>query len=559
MATSCFPRVTIHSDHQRDSRCVPGTRKTGRGPWSLIRWVLAVVAASLLANLLIAWASAAFITLPVGATVGVGQSVFTNHAVNRWRGDTFDRAAIEWSGITAEQWVSDITLRQSWCDSARDALARLGNEREALPRMAGDRLLRFDRVSARRAIDRNYMWAGAVQDSRGWPLRAFSCEWNYSATGASMLGARSEPLLGPVSGGFELPARVLSPLIPPIPRALPFMPIWSGLLLNTLAFSSASFVVMAALSVTRRLIRRCRNVCPRCAYSLAGQSQPGCPECGWKRSTAHTPDGAAASLHSRSSVRVWAIRVALALLGGVVVTLLVAAASAYFVVLPSSGTIIHSRRSGGMGVEMTRWRRPGAERTVFVFNPGSMHGTWDRLAFPDAVHDYSVESLRMFLMNFAWPGPGRTPAPAIEPGPSRLWAGVIQDARGWPMRAFWCEWSYDPGQMRSPSWPARLRQISGGFDFTPKAVTRAVEPNTLRAFPYRPIWFGLAMNTLFYATVFALIFAGIAHVRTRRRLRRNLCLRCGYSLAGQASPGCPECGWNRAKSPESPAPARAAS
>lgn len=172
--------------------------------------------------------------------------------------------------------------------------------------------------------------------------------------------------------------------------------------------------------------------------------------------------------------------------------------------------------------------------------------SWDREAVPGAVHRYTVESLRMFLMNHPWLGPGPAPAPAIDPkSPFQLWAGVIQDARGWPMPAFWCEWSYDPAQMRRPSWPPSLRRIAGGFDFTPKATTRAIEPSTLRAFPYRPIWLGLVMNTVFYATVLMFMLGAIAHLRTRRRLRRNLCPACAYSLAGQAEPGCPECGWKR--------------
>jgi hypothetical protein len=70
-----------------------------------------------------------------------------------------------------------------------------------------------------------------------------------------------------------------------------------------------------------------------------------------------------------------------------------------------------------------------------------------------------------------------------------------------------------------------------------------------RDLPYRPIWPGFAINTLFYAAILWLLFAAPFALRRRRRIKRGLCPACGYDLRGRASDShanlCPECGWRR--------------
>jgi hypothetical protein len=59
-------------------------------------------------------------------------------------------------------------------------------------------------------------------------------------------------------------------------------------------------------------------------------------------------------------------------------------------------------------------------------------------------------------------------------------------------------------------------------------------------YPTEPIWPGFAINTLFYAGVLWLLFAGPFALRRRRRIKRGLCPKCAYPIGDSAI--CTECG-----------------
>ena len=59
--------------------------------------------------------------------------------------------------------------------------------------------------------------------------------------------------------------------------------------------------------------------------------------------------------------------------------------------------------------------------------------------------------------------------------------------------------------------------------------------------PYRPVWPGFALNTLFYAGVLWLLFLFAPRTLRRHvRARRGLCPACAYPVGD--SPVCSECG-----------------
>ena len=61
------------------------------------------------------------------------------------------------------------------------------------------------------------------------------------------------------------------------------------------------------------------------------------------------------------------------------------------------------------------------------------------------------------------------------------------------------------------------------------------------AVPTSPIWPGFAINTIFYATILWLPFAPF-QLRRYVRVKRGLCINCGYDLRGAEHAVCPECG-----------------
>jgi len=63
--------------------------------------------------------------------------------------------------------------------------------------------------------------------------------------------------------------------------------------------------------------------------------------------------------------------------------------------------------------------------------------------------------------------------------------------------------------------------------------------------PLRPIWSGLILDTLLFASVVALPVFGVPAMRRSRRRRRGLCVACGYprpTPVSSAAIACPECG-----------------
>lgn len=61
--------------------------------------------------------------------------------------------------------------------------------------------------------------------------------------------------------------------------------------------------------------------------------------------------------------------------------------------------------------------------------------------------------------------------------------------------------------------------------------------------PYYPIWLGFAINTILYAIAMKVLLFIPWMLRRNSRLLKGQCLKCSYSLRGNYSSCCPECGW----------------
>ncbi len=108
----------------------------------------------------------------------------------------------------------------------------------------------------------------------------------------------------------------------------------------------------------------------------------------------------------------------------------------------------------------------------------------------------------------------------------------VADARGWPMLALWTETEGQPGRS---DW-----RIRGGFTTSLGVPTRFPSFSIL---PFRPLWPGFAINTVFYAAILWLLICGPSALRRFIRRKRGLCVACGYDLSHADHVACPECGW----------------
>lgn len=116
------------------------------------------------------------------------------------------------------------------------------------------------------------------------------------------------------------------------------------------------------------------------------------------------------------------------------------------------------------------------------------------------------------------------------------------NVRGWPVRALWCRYNhrYTPGNSMVGDCA-----VTGGIRVPindPKSVWYA-PPLAPTALPYRPIWTGLAADTVFFGAVWWVGLTGVRWVRVRGRVRKGLCASCGYPRRGlETMSPCPECG-----------------
>jgi hypothetical protein len=100
-------------------------------------------------------------------------------------------------------------------------------------------------------------------------------------------------------------------------------------------------------------------------------------------------------------------------------------------------------------------------------------------------------------------------------------------AYGWPVKCLYSFTVIDPETAKM--------QIVGSV-----AIPQGVPLAGVRV-PVRPLWTGLALDTLLWGAAWCLPFVAWSAARRRNRERRGACIACGYEGTGSKAP-CPECG-----------------
>ncbi len=117
----------------------------------------------------------------------------------------------------------------------------------------------------------------------GWPLRTLRCrnlvEIEMGGTTSITINAYAA---NPIQGGIVLtqfsignPAQSW--------RALPYQPVWSGIVINTIFYAATLWFLSIGPFEVRRMIRSKRGHCIKCGYDLRGAEHEVCPECGAER------------------------------------------------------------------------------------------------------------------------------------------------------------------------------------------------------------------------------------------------------------------------------------
>ena len=116
--------------------------------------------------------------------------------------------------------------------------------------------------------------------------------------------------------------------------------------------------------------------------------------------------------------------------------------------------------------------------------------------------------------------------------PAALDLSIVRCREGWPCRSMRSieAFVFDSPEPLSARLVTKIEFTAGSDELTALHVNLVLTP----------LWPGFAINTLFYAAILWLPFAGFRFVRRRIRTRRGQCPACAYPIG--TSDVCTECG-----------------
>ncbi len=309
-----------------------------------------------------------------------------------------------------------------------------------------------------------------VHAESGWPARAFHAD-------IAMVGPESAPSVR-VFGGLPVTKWLGQPQ-GQVSGALPLRPLWRGFAVNTVTCAVFLWLLIRGPRRLRRVVRVTGGRCPQCAYPIGDSLL--CTECGQSLATGANAwlQRLATTARGRRIKRYAVVPVVIVALGAMTN---VAVAWACAVWSPEDAARTQARQAAAIpsAAEQSWWRRH-APADVSPEPP---------IRATRTVLGLGKERLTMFQ--------SARREPTFTPG-----GVVIVTFAGWPMLS-----------MHHARWKAVVTQeheAVRGLLLVPRAL-----PGMKDAFvPLKPVWPGILVNSLAYAT--ALYVLGLAVSRTRRR------------------------------------------
>lgn len=107
----------------------------------------------------------------------------------------------------------------------------------------------------------------------GWPAQAF---WGWRVPSRGFF----EPSPGAKGGVIVIERPSADPWIATVHIAIPYLPLWRGLILNTLFYAAIWWVLLAMPRLIRHMLRARKGLCRSCGSDMRGLTNTPCPECG---------------------------------------------------------------------------------------------------------------------------------------------------------------------------------------------------------------------------------------------------------------------------------------
>ncbi len=271
-------------------------------PWRLIRRCLLSLILGLTTTVAVAWGAVVHVKLRpqgishmqtgVAVVDGVIQRVHRHRrfgqVVERW--ELRDTANLSFG---ADYWPEAAREIESIGGAAYDegvwAFAAASSPPTPMPTIIG----RLDDLAAQAppepVPDITDVRTSLTLFAAGWPMPALRSTTRYD----SFASEDGSPGMPPGMGlRYEVRDALAIPWprgsqsagnAPPDPLNLPRKLLLPGLAINTICFAVLWGMVLYAPGAARRAARRALGRCTACGYALAGQTRPGCPECGQGR------------------------------------------------------------------------------------------------------------------------------------------------------------------------------------------------------------------------------------------------------------------------------------